>query len=415
MAIGPIGRATLRTSAVLGLRLMAQAGTLILVARLLGPHGFGAFAGIAALAVMIGTLSTFGTHIVLLGEVSHDPHRREAVLPFALTTTLICGILLFSIYMLLATLFLGDAKVGSDVLIALGLAELILQPLVSLSSAEHQGHGRIATSQMLMTLPLLLRLFAATSIWLLQPNDPLHLYAYGYFCASALALFVAIAGLHTPWPHPRQWRLPKIQELRHAAGYALLNLTAAGPSELDKTLALRLLPLSAAGVYAAGARIIGALTLPVIAMMLSAMPRLFREGQTYQQRSGRLLRWLYFATMIYSTLLASILWLTAPLFDQIFGAHYNGLGSTLRWLSLAIPGMALRIAAGSSLMAMSKPWRRAGFEFTGLAVLILTAMFFAPHLPIDGMPLALASAEWTMALIGTLMIFATPNRTHAKP
>ncbi|MDE2179214.1 MAG: oligosaccharide flippase family protein, partial [Xanthomonadaceae bacterium] len=100
---GPIARATLRTSAVLGVRLFVQAGTLLLVARMLGPHDFGAFAGVAALAVMLGTLSTFGTHIVLLAEVSRDPQRRAGVLPFALSTTLICGSLLFALYLLLAT------------------------------------------------------------------------------------------------------------------------------------------------------------------------------------------------------------------------------------------------------------------------------------------------------------------------
>ena len=151
---GPIARATLRTSVVLGLRLFVQAGTLLLVARMLGPHDFGAFAGVAALAVMLGTLSTFGTHIVLLAEVSRKPQRRSAVLPFALSTTLICGSLLFGLYLLLATTLLGEAGIGTGVLIALVLAELILQPLLNLPSVGHQGHGRIATSQLLITLQL---------------------------------------------------------------------------------------------------------------------------------------------------------------------------------------------------------------------------------------------------------------------
>ncbi|MGH8403185.1 MAG: lipopolysaccharide biosynthesis protein, partial [Gammaproteobacteria bacterium] len=58
---GPIARGTIRTGIVLGLRLLVQAGTLLLVARLLGPREYGAFAGVAALAVMLGTLATFGT------------------------------------------------------------------------------------------------------------------------------------------------------------------------------------------------------------------------------------------------------------------------------------------------------------------------------------------------------------------
>ena len=407
MALGPIASATLRTSAVLGLRLVVQAGTLLLVARLLGPHGFGAFAGVAALAVMLGTLSTFGTHIVLLAEVSREPQRRAAVLPFALSTTLICGSLLFALYLLLATTLLGEADIGLDVLVALGLAELILQPLLNLPGAEHQGHGRIATSQLLITLPLALRLLAAGTVWLLHTADPLRAYAWGYLGASALALLVATLSLRQAWPALRDWRLPRLAELRHAAGYAVLNLTAIGPTELDKTLALKLLPLAVAGVYAAGARAIGALTLPVIAMMLSALPRLFREGQTDRTRSAHLLRWVFAAALGYSLVLAAMLWIAAPLFDLLFGPRYQGLSDTIRWLTLAVPGMALRIAAGSALMALGKPRMRVGFELGGLVVLATAAMLLAPRWALSGMPLALACSEWSMAMLGWLLISAS--------
>ena len=415
MAIGPIASATLRTSAVLGLRLVVQAGTLLLVARMLGPHDFGAFAGVAALAVTLGTLSTFGTHIVLLGEVSRDPARRSTVLPYAISTTLISGCVLLGLYLLLTKALFGEAGIGIDTLVALGLAELILQPLLNLPSAEHQGHGRIATSQMLMTLPLALRLLAAAGVWLLQPTDALRIYAYGYLGASALALLAATSSLRQAWPSPRNWRLPRIAELRHAAGYAVLNLTATGPSELDKTLALKLLPLAAAGVYAAGARVIGALTLPVIAMMLSAMPRLFREGQTNSRSSDRLLRWLFAAALGYSLLLAAALWLAAPFFDLLFGPRYQGLGDTIRWLTLAVPGMALRIAAGSALMALGKPWMRVGFEVVGLLALTVAALLWARMLGTAGMPIALTCSEWTMAFIGGLMLMISRRTRSMAP
>lgn len=56
MLNGPIARATIRTSFVLGLRLLVQAGTLLLVARMLGPADYGAFAAIAAALFGMATL-----------------------------------------------------------------------------------------------------------------------------------------------------------------------------------------------------------------------------------------------------------------------------------------------------------------------------------------------------------------------
>lgn len=402
---GPIARGTIRTTFVLGLRLLVQAGTLLVVARMLGPQEFGAFAGVAALAVMLGTLSTFGTHLVLLGEVSKESTRRENVLPYAVPSTLLCGGALLAIYLLISTLALHEARVAIDVLLAIGIAETLLQPLFFLPASEHLALGRIARSQLLQTLPLALRLAAAVAVFLLHPADPLAAYGYGYLAASAVALGIATVTMPAPWPRPRTWRLPTTAELRETAGYAALAITATSPAELDKTLATKLLPLSASGLYAAGARVIGAATLPVVAMMLSALPRLFREGQDQPRRTARLLHWIFAATLAYSTALAIVLWLIAPLFVLVFGLKYQGIQHVVHWLCLAVPGMALRMAAGSTLMALGKPLMRVGFEVAGLVVLVIAALALTAHFGAAGMPLALACSEWTMAAIGSVMVW----------
>jgi O-antigen/teichoic acid export membrane protein len=203
-----------------------------------------------------------------------------------------------------------------------------------------------------------------------------------------------------PWPRPATWRVPDKQELRDAVGYASLNITATTPAELDKTLAAKLLPLSAAGLYAAGARVIGAATLPVIAMMLSALPRLFRDGEDQPQRTRGLVLKILAVTSLYSIALAVLLWLVAPAFVWIFGTRYEGIQHTIHWLCLAVPGMALRMAAGGILMALGRPWIRVGYEIAGLAVLVIAAVLLTAHLGAARMPLALACAEWVMALIG---------------
>ena len=133
---GPIARATIQTSFVLGLRLLVQAGTLLLVARMLGPVEFGAFAGIAALAVLLGTFSTFGTHLVLLGEMSKDPHQREHILSYAVPTTLIGGCLLFVLYLGICELIFADILLPLSILVCIGITEIILLPLYVLPTME---------------------------------------------------------------------------------------------------------------------------------------------------------------------------------------------------------------------------------------------------------------------------------------
>lgn len=408
---GPIARGTVRTSFVLGLRLVVQAGTLFLVARLLGPREYGAFAGVAALAVILGTLATFGTHVVLTREVSRDPLRREHVLSYAVPLTLICGGALLVMYLLICTFALHEARVDLVVLIAIGATELLLQPLFGFPSAEFLALGHIARSQVLTTLPLVLRLAAAGAVVVLHPADPLRVYGYGYFLASFAALLVATVVVHASWPRFRKWRLPSVQDLRDAAGYAVLSASTSTPAELDKTLAVRLLPLATSGVFSVGARVVGAAILPVVALLLSALPRLFREAQGPSSSATRLLRWIFGAVLVYSVALGVLLWFLAPLFVWVFGTNYRGLGLMLRWLTLAAPGMALRMAAGTVLVAFERPWLRATVEAIGVLVLVVMAVLLARRFPVTGMPIAVVSAEWTMSAIGWVLVYRSAKRT----
>lgn len=409
---GPIARGTIRTTFVLGLYLLVQAGTLLLVARMLGPHQFGAFAGVASLAVLLGTLSPFGTHIVLLGEVAKEPTRRDPVLAYAIPTTLLCGGALLAIYLAVCILVLRVAGVPWTVLLAIGITEIWLQALFRLTVSEHQGLGRIARSQLLKTLPMVLRLAAAAGVFLARPTDPLLAYGYAYPVVSLLALMLAVRTFPSAWPMLHRWRLPEADELRANAGYAALGITASGPGELDKTLAAKLLPLSAAGLYAVGTRIIAATSLPISGMMESALPRLFREGSEQPERTRRLLLWIFSAALAYSLAIAIVVWLVAPLFERIFGSKYDGLGHTVRWLCLALPGMALRMSVGNVLMALGRPWIRAGFEIVGVAVLVIAAVPLAATLDVAGMSLALACSEWSMVAIGGALIGVTLH--HAR-
>lgn len=408
---GAIARSTVHTSFVLGLRLAVQAATLLVVARLLGPSRFGAFAGVTALAVMLGALSTFGTHLVLLGEVSKEPRRREQVLPYAVPVTLLFGGALLIAYLLICVLGLRHAEVPLSVLLAIGIAEMLLQPLFGLPATEHLALERTARSQLLTTLPLALRLLAAFGIVLLRPADPLAAYGYGYLAASLIALAIASIAIPAPWPALHTWRLPSRGEWRDAAGYAALAITAASPAELDKTLATRLLPLATSGLYAAGARVVGAAILPVIALLLSATPRLFREGYAQPHRVAQLVRRVFAVSLTYSVVLAAVLWIAAPAFAWLFGAKYAGIATMIRWLCLAVPGMALRIAVGNVLMALGKPWMRAGFELAGLMVLAVTSIVLVPRFGHIGMPLALACSEWSMTIIGGALLVARLRRS----
>jgi O-antigen/teichoic acid export membrane protein len=142
----------------------------------------------------------------------------------------------------------------------------------------------------------------------------------------------------------------------------------------------------------------------VTALLLSALPRLFRQAGEHSAQSQRLNRWIYLSVLIYGLTLAGLLWLAAPAVQWLFGSRYHGMDSMLRWLCLAVPGLVLRMTVANELMTSNQPWLRAGFEVLGMATLAIAALALYPQFGPKGMALALAISEWGMVLAGVFFI-----------
>lgn len=388
---------TAKTSLILLLRLAAQGVVLLTMARLLGAANYAVLAGLSALAITMGSLATLGTHVLLLKTIVAEPERRTQALALALGATSRTATLLFIIYIVTSALSLDFFAEHFILITSVGVSELFIQPLLIIHAAELQAEGSPAKSQMVMARPLVLRALAALLLFLLSPRHPLIWFALAYLLSSLVASFHSLTCRETSLPPINSWRLPNRTELKDTLGFGLLSFTRLGPNELDKTLALHFVPSAIAGVYSASSRIIGASIIPVVALMVSTLPQLFKYGQSGTKKS--ITRTLPLTTFIYGVLCAGLLWLIAPLLQLLFGPSYTELGRMTRLICLAIPALSLRIALGNFLMAASGPWQRVAFELSGIVVLVITATTFHPTDLTLRMPVALIAAEWSMASI----------------
>jgi O-antigen/teichoic acid export membrane protein len=410
---GPIARATLQTSGVLAARLLVQAATLLVLARLLGPAQFAALASLVALAVFLGALATFGTHLVMVRDLTRDPGRRDTLLPVVLGTTTFCGLVLLFVYAAVYWVLLHQLSIGLLTVLCIGFAELLVQPLLTISATERLAAGSVARSQLLRMLPLPLQLTTATCLWLAGGSDPLATYAVGHAGATLVALAISVLLQTKAWPIPQQWRLLDRRGWKDNSGFALLALTGSGPTELDKTLSARLLPLETAGIYAASSRITVALVVPISSMMMAALPRLFRESKKGLPQP-RLLLWIFGSSLAYGLGGAASLWLLAPVVGGLFGPAFAGLSLTIRWFSLVVPGLCLRLAGVNILMTIGRQWVRIGIEVMGIVLMISCALAFAVDGTERGLVVAVICAETAMALVAWAWISSRYFRADAS-
>jgi len=403
--MGPIAAATLRTSVVFGLRLALQALSLVLVARVLGPHLYAAFAATLGVAFLAGAVSTFGTHLVVLSESSKAEGQSIAALRFAPPVTIGVGLVLLAAYAGWVITWMRDDGISPVAILAIGVAEILAMPLLQLVAAELQGKGKIAGSQMLLLAPLVVRCAAIAIIQLTSPPDSLLAFALAY-TAGVAAIVLGTSATLAPWLlRIKAWRIPRWRQLKNCAGFAAVNLAALGPAEADKVLAFRVLEPLSAGIYSAASRVIGAAVGPIVALMIAASPRLFREAptSTVNGTAIRLERGLMLASVATGVSLAIALIVASPAFDYLFGSKYEGIGEIVAQFAWVVPLMGLRITTGNIVMTRGRPFVRAVTDALGLGVLCLAAILGAPQYGIAGMIAAVCAAE-TVVLVLNLVV-----------
>jgi O-antigen/teichoic acid export membrane protein len=228
---------------------------------------------------------------------------------------------------------------------------------------------------------------------------------------AGLQLIASLVGLSISWWVVRRhvsldWRPRRATsgELKDGSTYAAMLLVAANPTELDKIVAVRQVGAAEAGLYTAGSRVMGALVMPVLAMLLSAQPRLFRHARTADGDMARLVGMLFAAALAWGLISGVLLALASPLLPWLFGNSYEQTARLMPWMAITAPFLSVRLAAGSVLVASGHPLERIVFEFFGIACLVVGMLVLTRSFGVFGLIASVIVAEIAMALLGAGMV-----------
>ncbi|WP_198148959.1 lipopolysaccharide biosynthesis protein [Luteibacter yeojuensis] len=402
----------MQTTAMLVVRLVTQAANLVLLTRWMGPAIYGQYTAVASLAVVASLIPSLGAGFVLMAREAREPGTGADVVRYAWPLALLLGFLLCILFPLVAT-HIGGNALSAAAIFTIGATELLVAPLLMICNAALQAQHRAARGQVVQWLPLGVRLIVTLGCYMGIVDASLGVFVLLQAVGGAVGLATGIAvtwgTTHTPW----RPRLPTRGELTSGATYAAMNVVAANPSELDKVLAIRLLGDHAAGIYSATARVLNAVITPVMGMLLAAQQSLFRHGANPAVRGTRLIRTIALASAAWGVVSAVALAVCAPLLPHFLGPRFDEAASVMPWVCAAAPFMALRLAAGTVLVALGKPMHRMAFELAGIAVLVMLLGIGAHVAAARGMALGLAGAEAVMAATGWAIVMQAHRRLTA--
>jgi len=399
---GKLARDTVILTTGLGLRSLAQAAVFVVIARVLGSEGYGAFSAALAVAGVWVHFCSLGGQVVLIRDVARDPESfprswAQTFTALGLGTVPVLLVYLASIRWLLP-------EIPWSLAVSLGLGELLFFPFANAAACAYQGFERMGRSARLMLAPVLLRLLAAFCLLaavLRQPQaDALTLWGGLYAGAALLGMLYA---------HYRVWRdlgRPVWPGWKGLGAFlrAGLPFTLTGGAhklyvDADKFLLAGLATLEATGHYSAGYRLVDLASLPLYSLLAAVTPRLFRAGGRDRREALLAVLRLVAPAVAYCLAVAALLTLAAPWVPLLLGEAYLGAVAIIIWLAW-LPLVSLpRLLLNQTLFTSDAQHLGMGVLLLGALVNISLNLWWIPLWGWWGAVAATYAAELAMILI----------------
>lgn len=334
-------------------RLIANFFIGILIARHLGPQGFGVLNYGQVMLMLLTPLATFGLPELTVRELSRRRAKADAIDVDRITSTVLgvrLGCACAAIVILTVIAFVGRGGNFTASLVILAFGTSLLPQSFDVLESRFQSVdalGLISTGRMVNTV-----VFAAARLLAL------------YFAASVLAFalissaeIASFACFTTTVARRRGWRIGPtdfdpafaLRILREALPLMVRLVTIGIYMRIDQVMIQHFMGDTALGVYSASTRISELWYFIPLAIITGAAPTLTRHYdeslQSYERELGRLMRLM----VLLSVPLAAVLSLgSGPLVHLLFGTRY----------AAAAPVLAIHAWAGVfvALGVATNPW-----------------------------------------------------------
>lgn len=402
--LGRLGKSTILSSTGLGIRAIIQAAYLLLISRWLGAEGYGLFAGIVAFFSLATPLANWGSGLLLTQYIAQDKRHSRGMWATALVQSGIIGILLVTLLLSVALLFLPQ-KIAIWSLLLLAVSELILLPASHAASSQCLALERGGAAALSVSLipfgRLSILLLAVVAPWGATPELAVLAHFLGTVIGFAVAfgLVAWVDGL----PAWKQ-RLPFISATRQGTAYAVSNVAGTSYQEVDKIIMLLLLGAATVGSYTVAFRVASIFVLPLSALIGVFLPRMMNQYNE-REKSKNTYRIIMLVALIYGVLAGIGILVVTPFLPWVFGVGYEDSLYYLQLFAVWPMLFGLRQVLAARLTAQKRQRWRSWVEAMGLVLVAVLNFVLLPQFGAEAAIIALLVTEVFVTLVMSLFIY----------
>lgn len=370
----------------------------VLIARLLGPKGYGAISVALSVAALLATLTTLGLGRLAVREIPRALVGQSwGVLRGLVLSTLICVGVVATLAGCGIALAAARGYIGSDTYRMELILGGVLTPLIALlavTTGIFQGFGRVAAAQMPSEIlsPLLKVAGIIALLALAVPASPSMVMVL-ILCATAFSLAVA-AGLlrhHLGVAVPSKgMEICASTWLRGGAPFLMVTFLGVALNEINTLLLGWLANPIETGLFQPLLRISSVMLIGLSAVLTAFAPRA-AELHARGNRSGlaSIARKATIATTLVTAIVCGAILFIAPQLLAVFGRAFAANASSLVWVAAA---QLINTGCGpvGTLLTMTGHIRSLiKAQITGLAINLLLGLWLIPTYGAHGAVLAM--------------------------
>lgn len=343
-----------------------------IVARVLGPAGYGTFVGCAAFIMTIAPFASWGTGQVMIKYSVRDQNVLPAYLGNALLVTAASGALL-TLFALLIRPIVLPASATAAMLTAVAIAEILGTVMTEICLQAFQALAQFRRGTQLLAWSTGLRVVAAL-VLAGSTATPLR-WAYLYAASGMMATIGGLAALSRCGASPHfqpDLLLPSVREGFH---FSTSTASQSVYNDIDKTMLARLSTVESAAIYAVAYRLIDAAMLPIRSVAAATYPEFFRQGVHGVTSTFGFARRILKRSVVYGIGTSIALFLAAGLVPLILGRAYAESAAALRWLCVLPTIQSVHAFLSDTLTGANYQWQRSASQIAVAAFNVLVNLW----------------------------------------